>query len=166
MSDNYEQMLQMLRSQGWKDGDPVPTELMGASNGVSAGVPQPVQQEPMGPPQTPGIAPPPQAGYDSPFNNPEAVSSILGMGELNRQMSTAEGLRDTEGASGRYTSGGRMFTQANPLEHLAVGLRRYKGGKDTKRIAGEQKDAKQAFIDLLRGGGVEEPSILEGGGPV
>lgn len=129
-------------------------EVRGTPPAQAGGAPQPVQAAPSPsgttPPPSPAQAP--EAGSPtSIFDNPDAVDSVLGMGELNRQMAQAEALRDSSGPEGRYVANGKIYVAGNPLEHLSTGLKRYKGHKDTKRIATEQQDAKKALIDLLRG---------------
>ncbi len=79
------------------------------------------------------------------------------MGDLDRQMATAEGLRDKEGPQGRGGIGTRnIYVAANPLSHIASGVSKYRAKKDITRLADEQKDARKALIDLLRGNKDEE----------
>lgn len=102
-----------------------------------------------GPPSSPRIEEP--SLMSSVFDNADAVDSILGMGELDRQMATAEGLRDKEGPQGRGGIGTRnIYVAANPLSHIASGVSKYRAKKDIKRLAIEQKDARKALISILR----------------
>lgn len=72
------------------------------------------------------------------------------MGDLKRQMTQAEALRDTGDAEGKHINQGRTFVAASPLEHISVGVRRWKGAKDAKKIGGKQTEGRRSFIDLLR----------------
>lgn len=60
------------------------------------------------------------------------------------------------GAPKATQTGGRYGTTvaASPVEHLAAGLRTYKGGKDMKEaremLSSGSKDKKQALLDMLR----------------
>ena len=85
------------------------------------------------------------------FDNPEAVSAVLGMGGRNREMDYAEGMRSMEQPGGRYVSGGRVYVASNPLEHIAPVVGKYKGSKKIKELEKEQMAAKQSLIDALRG---------------
>ena len=109
----------------------------------------------------------PEDPYSSPFENPDVVSAVLGRGDLNRQMSTAEAMRDQEGVQGRYVSRGRVYAPGHAAEHLVRGLTKRKGRKDAKRIAGEQKESQEALIELLRDRKKQAPQMTLGsGGPV
>lgn len=56
---------------------------------------------------------------------------------LNEQVAQADALRKTPEAKGRYTQ--NAYVAANPLEHLAVGLDRYRGMRDyDKAMAGKE----------------------------
>lgn len=108
----------------------------------------------MGPPEAgpgPMGPPPPPQGGGSVFDNPEAVGAVLGMGGRNRELEYAKGLREQEAPQGRYVSGGRIYTAANPLEHISRGVANYKGHKMTKNLEEEQMDAKKKLIEALRG---------------
>lgn len=63
------------------------------------------------------------------------------MGQLDKQMGIAEGLRNTPNPEMRYA--GRVNVAANPLEFIGKGLREYAGIRDMKNIQ-KQKD------DLIR----------------
>lgn len=114
-----------------------------ASAPVGTGTPQ--GQEAASSPSSPAMPESPSI-----FDNPEAVNAVLSMGDRNRQMEYAEGLRSMETPGGRYVSNGRVYVASNPLEHIAKGVGAYKGTKDIKRLEGEQTDAKKAIIDALR----------------
>ena len=87
-----------------------------------------------------------------------AQLGVLGedLSENSRQMELAEGLRYAKAPEGR--AAGRVFVAANPLEHLATGIDRYRGAKEMKRLEGERKDisgkqteGRAKYWDLLRG---------------
>jgi len=94
---------------------------------------------------------------------PEDIDALAGLGALgddqtenSRQMALAEGLRDMEGASGRHA--GRVFVAASPLEHLSVGVQKYRAAKDVKKLKSErtgiqekQTEGRGKYWDLLRG---------------
>ncbi len=149
----YEEVLQGLLRSGWKPGDPIPEELLSASSDVQVGYPQGI-----GPSSSfPGEGPPSvsEVGPEEPeapsvFDNPEAVESILGMGDLRRQMEQAQAMRNAPSPEGRYVSGGRMYVAGSGLEHLVSGIGKYKGTKAAKRIGQEQIEAKKRLIELLR----------------
>lgn len=123
-------------------------------------------------PQAPAVAPPPSRGEaavspttvppesSSPtppsppslsiLDNPEAVESVLGMGENNRQMRYAEAMRDQAMPEGRYVSNGRLYVAGSPFEHLGVGYAKYKAGKRANQLGEKNMDAKRAIIEALR----------------
>ena len=80
---------------------------------------------------------------------PEGIGQIMGMGGLQEQMATAQAMRDQKAPQGQTVRNG-IYVGASPLEHLSTGIQRYKGKKDVKRIAGEQKAARTSVWDLLR----------------
>lgn len=72
--------------------------------------------------------------------SPEAIRQIQagnaaasGLEALAPQLTRADALRDTAGAQGRNY--GRVYQAANPLEHLAVALRRSKGETQANQLA-------------------------------
>jgi len=163
---NGQSAMQRLLALGWKQGDPIPEWFRAVNPGITAaaapeGTPQnpmqlsPMQVQgdasPMGPPQ------PAQAGAGTAAStgvfadmSEEDAQKYAGMGELRKQRERAEALRDTEDAKGRYLNQGRTFVAASPLEHLSVGLRRYKGKKKSDVIGGKQTEGRKSLIDLLR----------------
>lgn len=122
-----------------------PSQTAQASSGAPVGTGTPQGQEAASSPSSPAMPESPSI-----FDNPDAVDAVLGMGDRNRQMEYANQMRNMETPQGRYVSGGRVYTAANPLEHIAKGVGAYKGNKEMKRLEGEQKDAKKALIDALR----------------
>ena len=108
----------------------------------------PMGGEQMGPPQA-GAGTAASTGVFAGMSDEDA-DQYAGMGDLKRQMTQAEGLRDTGDAEGRYVNQGRTFVGAHPLEHISVGVRRWKGAKDAKKIGGKQTEGRRSFIDLIR----------------
>ena len=168
---NGQAAMQRLLASGWKQGDPIPAWFIESDPSASVG--------PVGSPQNPmqlstmqvrgdagpvGPPRPPQAGAGTPATtgvfagmSDEAAQRYAGMGELRKQREYAEALRDTEDAKGRYLNQGRTFVAASPLEHLSVGLRRYKGKKKTDEIGEKQTKGRKGIIDLLR----EKKEVIE-----
>lgn len=177
---NYERVMAKLLKSGWTPDQGVPEELIMASQMDQAGAvgvkpaptayPEGSMENPMelstmnvtgSPPQAPqaggggpqapqaGAAPPPRPGIFEGMSDEDA-DRYAGMGDLERQMGVAEGLRTTEDAKGYSVNQGRTFVAANPLEHLVVGLKRRKGKKETDRLGGEQTKGRRSIIDLLR----------------
>jgi len=165
---NGQSAMQRLLALGWKQGDPIPQWFSAVNPGINAaaapeGTPQNPMQlstmqvqgdaSPMGPPQ-PGPPQPAQAGEGRQGvfagMSEEDAQKYAGMGELRKQRERAEALRDTEDAKGRYLNQGRTFVAASPLEHLSVGLRRYKGKKKSDVIGEKQTAGRKSLIDLLR----------------
>lgn len=77
------------------------------------------------------------------FDNPELVQALSEAGVfpdemdmLQSQLKRADALRTTPGAQGREV--GRTYVASSPLEHLAVGLQRYQGGKGVQQGIGQQ----------------------------
>jgi hypothetical protein len=69
---------------------------------------------------------------------------------VNRKLSYAEALRGLATPEGRYTGGGRMYTAASPIEHLATGLARWKGRKDVDKYSGELSESRKKLLEFLR----------------
>lgn len=79
------------------------------------------------------------------------------LGNLDKQMATAEALRYAE-APGVTSSRGGYTTAASPLEHLARVVGGIKGGKELNKLRGEQSDllgkqvsGRTLFANKLRG---------------
>jgi hypothetical protein len=88
-----------------------------------------------------------------PANNAEAIRQIMGLGELRDKKAYAQQLRDMKMPEGRYVRRG-IYVGASPLEHLATGIRKFKGKRDADRIGKEQTAAREKYAsitDLLRG---------------
>lgn len=79
---------------------------------------------------------------------------------IDRRRAMAQALMQTQAPQGRMV--GRVFVGANPLEHLAAGLKQYSGRKDLEqadvdqKALGQQYQARgaadaQKYVDLLRG---------------
>lgn len=97
---------------------------------------------------------------------PEGIAQLMKMGGLQEQLGHAQSLREAESPTGRYVSNGRVYTSGSALEHIVSGYGKYKGGKDVKRIQGEQEAGRMSIVDLLRNkmGGGPPPAAL-GSGP-
>lgn len=169
----YEAEVARLMAAGWTPEQGIPESLLkfaggggpegtpGATGANAVGTPEnPMELSTMtvtGTPPAAGGAP--QAGSQS---GPPGVfegmtdqqaDQFAGMGDLDRQMQVAEGLRGTADAEGQTVNNGRTFVAANPLEHAVVGAKRWKGAKDAKRLGGEQTKGRRSFVDLLRNKG-------------
>jgi len=166
---NSQAAMQRLLASGWKQGDPIPQWFIAADPSASVGpegsMDNPMQlppmqvrgEGPMGPPAPGAQMGPPQPGAGTAAStgvfagmSDEDAQQYAGMGELRVQKDRAEALRDTEDAKGRYLNQGRTFVAASPLEHLSVGLRRYKGKKKSREIGEKQTEGRKSIIDLLR----------------
>lgn len=170
MSNGQQAAMQKLLASGWKQGDPIPEWFIAADPSASVGTgPLPPGAAPLGgmpsgtmenPMELSTMAvegQPPQAGAGTSAStgvfagmSDEDAEKYAGMGELRKQRERAEALRDTEDAEGRYLNQGRTFVAASPLEHLSVGLRRYKGKKKSDVIGEKQTAGRKSLIDLLR----------------
>ena len=101
---------------------------------------QPFTSPPMGA-MSGGMAPP-QAQASTGQLNPQdaaAMGALLGtygdqleLGSMQQQLAEANALRDTLAPEGR--NAGRVYVAANPLEHLATGVKRYQGSKEGARL--------------------------------
>ena len=101
------------------------------------------------------------------------ASAAAGKGGIySDQMDQARALRDTASAQGRTTRGG-IYTAANPLEHLGVGMARYRGQQDMdearKTRLGDidtDRDSRSRLIDVMSrmGGGGQGMGRRMGGG--
>ena len=85
-----------------------------------------------------------------------ALASLEGESEiLGDQMDYANELRKTETAEGLNPTG-RVYTAANPLQHLGVGMKRYQGENEARDIEERQMqimdDQMRARLDYLRRG--------------
>jgi small-conductance mechanosensitive channel len=74
--------------------------------------------------------------------------------ELASQMKQAQALRSRQAPQGREV--GNVYVAANPLEHLASGIERYKAGKQVKELQaqsadlmGKQTKGRRAFLEAL-----------------
>ncbi len=81
------------------------------------------------------------------FNNPELMLRLSEAGVfpdeqdiLGAQMKRAQALRATPSAQGREIGPHNVYVASNPLEHLAAGLGRVIGQRDTNATAGQQGD--------------------------
>jgi hypothetical protein len=90
----------------------------------------------------------PQAGGENPYGlDPQVLEALLGtygdqmeVGALEKQMAAAEALRMAT-PEGRST--GRVYTAANPLEHLGKGIGDYKLMKQRKANEAAQAEARK-----------------------
>ena len=77
--------------------------------------------------------------------SPEQIEQLIALGiipeqqdQLNQQYASADALRNK--ATPEMRGNGRVMVAANPLEPIGVGMQRYAGQRDAKRIQ-EQQDA-------------------------
>lgn len=77
------------------------------------------------------------------------------MGILDKQLAQATALRNAPGPEGRDS--GRVYTAANPLEHLVHAAQGIQAGsqmedlaKKQEAILGQQTSGRKAFLDALR----------------
>lgn len=118
-----------------------------------------------GPPQPPQMMGPPQPQQSgSPLGDipPEVLAELLALGGIEGQLGDLAGqeqlaqmLRYRQGPEGRQA--GRVYTAANPLEHLAHGIQGYRAGQELKQIPGQREDlrnqqmaGRERFVELLR----------------
>ncbi len=85
----------------------------------------------------------------------EDLNAILGLStgqdkaaQLQSQLEMANSLRNTPGPEGRQY--GRMYTAANPLEHVAHAWQGIKAGKDAERLTKEQNDLMQSQMEARK----------------
>jgi hypothetical protein len=154
MANKYEQKLhELILSGQWQPGDPVPVELIDASNDVGVG-PVDIGELPTMTIQgtAPSTAPSEQPGFKSIYDelSDEDLKKFGAMGDLERQLAQAEAMRTTDPLKGRYVNQGRTYVADSPLAHIVRGAQIYKGTKDVGRIGGEQTAGRQTIIDLLR----------------
>lgn len=57
---------------------------------------------------------------------------VMEMDSLKEQMAQAQALRGTPTPEGRDS--GRVYTAANPLEHIGAGIQRYRAGKEVRDL--------------------------------
>lgn len=83
------------------------------------------------------------------------------MEELAKEQLLAEELRRTPDAQGRHVGQGRVFVQANPLEHLGVAANRLYGDYESEQLREQRRDVgneqMRRRIEWLRGGGSQYP---------
>ena len=78
-------------------------------------------------------------------------------GELSASnLQSEQGYEMANAAMPTGTDTGRTYVAANPLEHMAAGLRAFKGNRDVRDARREQKEMsaakQQAMMELLRAG--------------
>lgn len=92
----------------------------------------------------------------------DTINQILGLGTadeknsmLNQQINQANALRYGRGPQGRDS--GRVYTAANPLEHIVHAAEGIQAGKDLDRLRQQQEElmnsqvaGRKAFFDALR----------------
>jgi hypothetical protein len=83
--------------------------------------------------------------------SPEQIQQLVALGvipdeqsDLQQQYQIANELRTTP--TPQMYGNGRIMVAASPLEHIAVGLQRYKGMKDMKDIQEQQKLLREAQV--------------------
>lgn len=109
---------------------------------------------------------------------PEQIQQLIALGvipgkqeDLAQQYEIANQLRGT--ASPEMRGNGRVMVSSNPLEHIGVGLQRYAGNRDMKRIEAEQ-DAlrkqqtagREAFLKQYLFPNGPRPQTINGAAPV
>lgn len=116
---------------------------------------------------------------EDPAEQEAALKQLVEMGVLgdemgieNDQLKMAEALRSTPTPEGRQA--GRVFTAANPLEHLAAGVQRYRGGKALEEgreaqqgILGKQQEGRLDFLKRYMLGRKDTPNskVMLSGNP-
>jgi len=91
------------------------------------------------PPLSTGMAPGTTNPMAPTVMTPEMISAMTGtygyqleLNCLDEQMAKAEALRNAPGPEGRDS--GRVYTAANPLEHIGAGIQKYRAGRDMQQI--------------------------------
>jgi hypothetical protein len=124
------------------------------------GMPPRPQQPMQGAPQAP------QAGApQNPYGiDPAVLEAMLGtygdqleLGGLEEQMARAEALRGTATPEGRDS--GRVYTAANPLEHLGTGIQRYRAGKRMQDLEGKQGEVRARIGENVKTYGKKYPGV-------
>lgn len=108
---------------------------------------------------------------------PEQIQQLVALGiipdqmaGMDKQMEYANQLRSTP--TPEMYGNGRVMVAANPMEHIAAGLQRYKGMKDMKELQAQQEALRkdqtagrskffEAWLQAQRGG---TPPIAPGVG--
>ncbi len=82
-------------------------------------------------------------------------------GQLGDQVQRAQALQDAPGPRGRHT--GRTYVAANPLEHIASGLNRFRGMQEERdsrqRLDEVAQEQARLRAMLLRGGAGRGPQM-------
>lgn len=106
-------------------------------------------------PGLPGAPQAPQAGQNPYGLDPKVVEAMLGtygdqleLGAQEKQLAQAQALRDQVAPEGR--SSGRVYTAANPLEHLGVGIQRYKAMKKAEGIEGDMAERRRRIGENVK----------------
>jgi len=107
-------------------------------------------------PQAPGMQPPqaPQAGENPYGLDPAVLEAMLGtygdqmeVSALEKQMEQANALRM---ATPEGRSSGRVYTAANPLEHLGKGIGDYKLMKQRQKNEADQAAARGRISESVK----------------
>lgn len=117
-----------------------------------------VPNSPLGPqPPQPG-----QPGQNPYGIDPQLLEAMLGtygdqleMSAQEKQLEQANALRNMETPEGR--SSGRVYTAANPLEHLGTAIQRYKGMKKAQGIEDEMAATRKRIGDNVAAYGKNIP---------
>ena len=91
----------------------------------------------------------------------EQIDQLIALGELpteqeiqQERLERAQALQETPTPQGRYLGGGRIYTAAHPLEHIAGALRQGVGSWQARKTERERRRMaeieSQRFADLLR----------------
>jgi hypothetical protein len=96
-----------------------------------------------------------QFGQNLPPEGVEAMMQAAGLKEHNvmlaSQMEQANALRGKKGAQGRTVGSRDTYVAANPMEHLADGIRQYQAGKERKEVQAAQLENIAAQRDASKG---------------
>lgn len=109
-------------------------------------------------------------GYsEEEIENILALAALKSEGELlGGEMDYANELRKTATPEGLNPTG-RVYTAANPLQHLGTGMKRYQGEQEARSIRERQAqimdEQTQARLDYLRRGSQPDPSTAVAGTP-
>lgn len=97
-----------------------------------------------------------QQGQQSPMTYEQLQALLLGgstfadeMSDMEKQQAMAEALRYQDGPEGR--SSGRVYTAANPLEHIGKGIQQYKAQKQMDEIAKQREEMRAAERERIGG---------------
>lgn len=108
----------------------------------------------------------PQGVSTTPDFSEEELKILMELGvipgqltEQNTMLERGMDMQDEEWPEGRTTGANKLYTAANPLEHMAAGLRRYQGGRQQQnalstanQLRGQQSAGRGAYYNSLMKG--------------